>query len=304
MWLKLREAQGFLLSFLRLFEKRDLLRKRLSGGGRLRRVGIVDGSYMGGHWLVTLCLAGQIDYPVMIRRCENRSEEQAVARSMIERAPEALGEARPQLWLLDALYFNGNTIRIVRAQQAHVLFKVKEAEFRTVTADADNLFQHCGGDEEQSGRDRQRLCSWKARKTIDSFAGYPVQVLQVSEYYPKRRRNKTVSFWIVTTDMELSMEEAREAAHQRWQIENCVFKRISHLSGTKRFYFKDWRQFFNMLHIFFAAVAVLDYIIVLLQAHKRLFRALRAGIKATWLNVFSRIREVLYELPCAFSRIT
>ena len=66
-----------------------------------------------------------------------------------------------------------------------------------------------------------------------------------------------MSCWIVTTDSELTLEEVREAAHQRWEIENNVFKRISHLAGTKRFYFKDPRQFFNLLHIFLAAVAVL-----------------------------------------------
>ena len=55
--------------------------------------------------------------------------------------------------------------------------------------------------------------------------------------------------------------------------------------------------------VFLAAVAALDCIIALLKAHKRLFAALRAGIKGTWRNVFSRIREVLYELPCAFGRL-
>ena len=96
------------------------------------------------------------------------------------------------------------------------------------------------------------------------------------------------------------MEELREAAHHRWQIENNVFKRISHLSGTKRFYFKDHRQFFNLLNLFLAAVAVLDFILTLLRAHRRLFNALREGIKPTWLNLFSRIQEVLYQLDCAF----
>jgi hypothetical protein len=107
----------------------------------------------------------------------------------------------------------------------------------------------------------------------------------------------------VTTDLELPLEEVREAAHQRWQIENRVFKRISHLSGTKRFYFKDHRQFFNLLHLFFAAVAVLDCIMALLRSHPRLLAAVRNGIKGTWRNVFSRIREVLYGLPCAFARL-
>jgi hypothetical protein len=302
-WLRPSEVQAFLLQFLSRFEERDLLRKGLSPKGRLRRVGILDGTYMGGHWLVTLCLAGRINYPVMVRRCANQGQEQKVARTMMVEATAELGELRPDLWLLDGLYFNANTIKIAQAQGAEVLFKFKEPEFRVVTADAQNLFQHYGGDEEDSGWDELRQCRWSVRKTIDSFADYPVQVVELREFYPKRKKDRNVSCWIVTTDSELTLEEVREAAHQRWEIENNVFKRISHLSGTKRFYFKDDRQFFNLLHIFLAAVAVLDYILTLLRAHKRLFAALRAGIKPTWRNLFSRIQEVLYELPCAFERV-
>jgi hypothetical protein len=299
-WLRPQEAQRFLLSFLPKFERHDLLRICLSPTGRPRRLGILDGSYMGGHWLVTLCLPGVIAYPVIVRRCESQGQEQRVARQIMRGVVRILGKLRPELWLLDALYFNRNTIKIARGQKAHVLFKFKKADFREVTKDAQQLFQHFGGDEEQTGWDPQRQCRWKVRKTLDSFAGYPVQVVELKEYYPKRKRERNVSCWIVTTDLELPLEEVREAAHRRWQIENNVFKRISHLAGTKRFYFKDHRQFFNLLHLFFAAVAVLDCIIALLRAHKYLFAALRAGIKDTWRNVFSRVREALYGLPCAF----
>ena len=302
-WLKPAETQEFLLEFLPRFEKRDLLRKRLSPNGRPRRLGILDGTYMGGHWLVTLCLAGRINYAPMVRRCENHGDEQTVARAMMVEATEVLGELRPELWLLDGLYFNRNTIEIAAEQKAHVLFKFKDPDFRTVAADAANLFQHYGGDEEYSGWDPQRQCRWKLRKTIDNFYGYRVQVVELREYYPKRKKNRNICCWIVTTEMDLEAEELREAAHQRWQIENNIFKRISHLTGTKRFYFRDHRQFFNLLRIFLAAVAVLDCILALLKAHKRLFTALRQGIKPTWRNVFSRMQEVLYELPCAFHRM-
>jgi hypothetical protein len=302
-WLSPQQVKQFLLGFLAKFEQRDMLRKRLSAKGRLRRLGILDGSYMGGHWLVTLCLAGKIDNPVMVERCDHQGQEQLVARKMMQAAEKVLGKLRPELWLLDALYFNRNTIAIARGQQAHVVFKFKDADYRTVTADASNLFQHFGGDEELSGWDSERACRWKLRKTLDRFAHYPVQVVQLIETYPKRRRNRTVTSWIVTTDLELPLEEVREAAHQRWQIENGVFKRISHLAGTKSFYFKDHRQFFNLLRLFFAAMAVLDCIMWLLRAHTLLFAALRFGIKDTWLNVFSCIDEVLGWLPCAFAAL-
>jgi len=302
-WLYPDEVKQFLLGFLARFERRDLLRKRLSPKGRPRRLGILDGSYMGGHWLVTLCLAGKIDYPVMVERCHNQGQEQLVARKMMQAAAKVLGKLRPELWLLDALYFTVNTIAIARRQAAHVLFKFKDADYRTVTADAANLFQHFGGDEELTGWDTERGCRWKLRKTLDSFAAYPVQVVQLTETYPKRKRNRTLISWIVTTHLELPLEEVREAAHQRWQIENGVFKRISHLAGTKTFYFKDHRQFFNLLRLFFAAVAVLDCILWMLRGHRLLFAALRVGIKDTWRNVFSRIGEVLGELPYAFGAL-
>lgn len=303
-WLRAEEVKRLLESFLPILEQRDLLRKSLSATGRPRRLGILDGSHMGGHWLVTLCLAGVVNYPVMVERCENHGEELSVARRLMRAASKLLGPLRPELWLLDALYFNVNTIRIALGQGAQVLFKFKNAELRVVTKDAENLFRHFGGDEEAEGRDRARQCRWKVRKTLDSFEGYPVQVVHLKEYYPKRQQRQTETCWIVTTDLTLSLEELREAAHERWQIENNVFKRISHLSGTKRFYFRDHRQFFNLLRLFFAAMTVLGYIMVLLREHQRIYAALRAGIKGTWRNVFSRIREALYQLPYAFERLT
>jgi len=227
-----------------------------------------------------------------------------VARRMMTEATAVLGPRRPELWLLDALYFNVNTIRIAREQRAHVLFKFKRADYRAVTADAQNLFQHFGGDEELSGWDYQRGCRWKVRKTLDTFDRYPMQVVELTEFYPKRKREKTVTCWIVTTELDLSLEELREAAHQRWQIENGVFKRISHLAGTKAFYFKDHRQFFNLLRLFYACLAVMDSIMVMLRTHPRVFAALRAGIKPTWQNTLSRIAEVLYGLPAAFVLLT
>jgi hypothetical protein len=48
-------------------------------------------------------------------------------------------------------------------------------------------------------------------------------------------------------------------------------------------------------------MAVLDCIMWMLRAHTLLFAALRLGIKDTWLNVFSRLEEVLGRLPCAFA---
>ena len=89
--------------------------------------------------------------------------------------------------------------RLPRGQHSHVVFKFKNADYRTVTADASNLFQSFGGDEQLSGWDAQRGCRWTLRKTLDHYAGCPVQVVELPETYPKRQRDRTVTSWIVTT---------------------------------------------------------------------------------------------------------
>jgi len=55
------------------------------------------------------------------------------------------------------------------------------------------------------------------------FAGYPIQIAHLLEYYPKRKENQHQECWIVTTDLTLLPEEIREAAHLRWRIENNEF---------------------------------------------------------------------------------
>ena len=290
-WLHNQQIAALLLSFLITFEKENLLQRQLVAGGTSKRLGILDGTYMGGHWLVTLCLTGKINYPALTRAYRKKGDELATSRKIINDSRKILGPTCPNLWLLDGLYFNKNTFCDVRNQHSHLLIKVEKAHFREVLRDAENLFQHFGGDLQKKGFDSQRLCSWKIEQTTDTFATYPVQILHLVEFYPKRKKNRHIECWIITTDLSLSLAEIREAAHLRWQIENNVFKRISHLSATKRFYFKDPRPFFNLLHIFFAAMALFDAIIYILRRQKELFKSLLDGIKPTQRNIFSQLKE-------------
>ena len=292
-WLQPQQSSSFLMSFLQPFDQKNLLQRQLTPTSTARRLGILDGSCMGGHWLVALCLSGKINYPALTRAYRKKGDELSVAREIIQEAPKLLGPSSPKLWLLDGLYFNKTTFNLVRNQGAHLLIKVEKPDFREVLCDAQNLFQHFGGDIQEHGYDSQRLCSWTIQQTTGTFAGHPVQVIHLIEFYPKRRTNRQVECWIITTDLSLSVQEIRQAAHLRWQIENNVFKRISHLSGTKRFYFKDPRPFFNLLHFFFAAMAVFDALIYILRRDAELFKSILNGIKPTWRNIFSRLTEAL-----------
>ncbi len=204
-WLQGHQIRAFVLSFLAEFEQQDLLRRQLVPSGPLRRLGILDGSHMGSHWVLSLCLSGAINFAPLIRRYANQGQELSAAYQLIAEAPQLLGESTPELWLCDAKYFTKNTFDLVRAQHSHLLIKLKDAEYREVTTDAQNLFEHFGGDREASGFDAERMCRWSIKQTTGRFAGHTVQVLCVEEFYPKRKKDQHVRFWIVTTDLSLSL---------------------------------------------------------------------------------------------------
>jgi len=300
-WIMPEETDYMLLSLLPYFEREHLLQKQLIAGGNTRKIGIVDGSCMSNHFLSALVLHGKVDFPVLIRLIDKRGKELPVSNAMLKEAKEMLGKSFPELLTFDALYFNQHTFKIVRELGSHILVKSRDASFRDILKDAECLFGAKGDMQDDvtkaSGYDAQRLCEWSAEMIVSEFAGYPMQILRVKEHYTKTGKEET--FWVVTTDMSLSLEEVREAAHLRWHIENNVFKRLSKHTGSKTFYFKESTRFLNLLKVFCAAIAVLDAYIYSIRQDEKYFNRLRDGIKPTWANIFSRIAETL--LPGAFA---
>lgn len=298
-WLDENESEQFQRSFLDLFEQQHLSRIQLQPGGKYRRIGIVDGSQMGTHHPVVLCLSGKTDYPVMVMDGRKRGKELPTARALLNQGAEVLKGSFPDLFLFDSLYFNSKTFKqVVGDFKAHLLIKSDEPKFRDVLSDAKFLFDH--KDElidvqitETHGFDYQRMCSWSMEITSGEFAGFPIQIAHLVEDYPKRLYNQHTDCWIVTTDLSLSDKEIREAAHLRWHIENNAFKRLSHHTGTKRFYFKDPKPFFTMLKLLCAAIALLGILLQILKQNTRLCKRILAGIKPTWKNIFSQMEEIL-----------
>ena len=65
-WIKNSESQKWALGFPDLFEEHDALKIKLTQKGKSRRFGIIDDSFMGGHWVSVLSLAGKINLPILI----------------------------------------------------------------------------------------------------------------------------------------------------------------------------------------------------------------------------------------------
>jgi len=247
---------------------------------------------------VCLTLLGEVNLPLLIRPMGKKGKELPVAHALIRAAAKRLKEHSPELWLLDGLYFNASTFSLIcKELGSHLLLKCKDPEFRDVLKDASAYFQHPPsiGDPPHSveGWDSERQCSWTLKTTSGEFAGVPVSISLLEEHYPKRARQKTVSTWIVTTLLSLKGAELREAAHLRWHIENNLFKRLSHLCATKRFWFKHPTPFFNLLRLVAAAVASWDAFLTIVRQSPDLFKRMLRGARFTWKIFFSQLRYTL-----------
>ena len=297
-WLDEQQLQQFPRAFLGIFEHHSLSKRELVPGGKARRLGIIDGSCMGTHYLSMLDLCGKTDYPVMFLPYNKQGKELPTSQLLLRQAKTTLGAQFPELLLLDGEYFTKNIFQEVASCKAQLFIKSKEP-FRDVHQDAQLLFRakdkFPGDIIEEDGFDAQRCCHWAIEITSGEFAGHPLQVAHLVEEYLKRKTNRHVECWIVTTDLSLLPTEIREAAHLRWHVENNVFKRLSKQSGTKRFHFKDPKRFYSMLRLFCAAVALFDMLIVILQRAEQQFKRIRDGIKVTWNNIFSQLAESFSE---------
>jgi hypothetical protein len=178
-WLDEGQVQQFQRAFLGMFDQHRLAKRELVPGGKARRIGIIDGSCMGGHYLSMLDLCGKTDYPVMLLPYPKQGKELPTSQLLLRQATTTLGSQFPELLLLDGEYFTKNIFDEVASAKASLLIKSREP-FRDVHQDAQLLFQakdkFPGDIIEEGGFDVERCCHWSIEITSGEFAGFPLQV--------------------------------------------------------------------------------------------------------------------------------
>ncbi|MFO8064626.1 MAG: hypothetical protein R6V29_08325 [Spirochaetia bacterium] len=243
-WLAPQLVNAFAKHIVGELDRRHMLCSRFVHGGPARRVAIVDGTYMSGHWMSVACLTGSLTIAPLVAHMRGPGHELQKSRLLIKKLP-SLGRAAPQLLLLDALYFDTTTITVIRRLGIHVLIRGESMTHRTVVADAANQFDAGAADWVSSGYDGERLCRWWTESTTATFAGISVEVVRFTETRSKSGQTRT--WWVVTTDYSLSGAERREAGYCRRRIENHYFTQLNERTGSKRFSVKDHHSFTTML---------------------------------------------------------
>lgn len=115
-----------------------------------------------------------------------------------------------------------------------------------------------------------------------------MKIIRVDEHYSKRAEGKRdESFFAVCSELDMEVDEIREAAHWRWQIENNVFKRLNEHCGSKHVRTSDLNSVINWLQIISMGLTLFDFFMLIIEGSKEQWKKFRDGSKATWKNLQS-----------------
>ena len=231
-----------------------------------KKCAIVDGTYQGKKYIKeALFIPGKTDYILNFNTIPKRGKELVSAERLLLDTQEIVGKEYFDLVLGDGLYYSKNMFRLCREElNCHLL--VKTSERLNIVKDVEAIID---GFPDQvktvSGFDDERSCKYTIRSVSNIEADtidYPLQVAIVEEIYTKK--NKKEVFYVITSDLNLTPEELRYAAHLRWRIENNGFKELNNLYKTKRNYSNNETCFTNLLWIIILAYNIfhlyLEYI--------------------------------------------
>ena len=216
-----------------------------------RKCAIIDGTYLGGFIKEALFIPGKTDYILNFNTIPKRGKELVSAKRLLIETNKIVGKGYFDLVLGDGLYYTQNMFRLCKEELGcHLLVKISER--LNVIKDAEGIISGFPNQvQTTSGYDYERLVKYTVKvvnniqaDTID----YPLQIAIVEEEYIKDNNRKEI-FYVITSDLDMTPDDLRYAAHLRWRIENNGFKELNNLYETKRKYSKNETCFTNLLWI-------------------------------------------------------
>lgn len=214
----------------------------VSVGGQRCRVGIVDGSSLGGQLASVLVEAGDVPTCLGLERIPKRGKELPVSLALIQ---SKIPSDKLDYLLADGLYACEEFWRVCESTGVSGVVKTPE-ESLTILQDANGLFdakERLEGVEFTEGTDAQRECTfrgWGVENLPWSHRERLLKVVRVEETFFKGKfAGGTHRFWVLSQDQSLSAVSLRELAHQRWFIENEGFKALNEQVHSKHLYSHD-----------------------------------------------------------------
>lgn len=223
--------------------------------GRRRRVGIIDGSFIGGQYMSVMVEAGEIPVPVSVVRYPKRGKELVASGALLRHLAKHNGRGCFDCALVDGLYANEPFFSACEEAgvQAVVKLKPEESDRLLILKDARELFdapKRLSGVEYVEGLDKERGCRyqvWAVAELEWSASGRRLKVVRVREKWLKGRyKGQALDFWVISQDPTLDGMTLRRLAHLRWFIENNEFKVLNEQAHTKHVFRRASAGAFNI----------------------------------------------------------
>jgi hypothetical protein len=243
-----RSLKGFTIDSVRKILKAIVRFGRTSGyhkiilsSGRKLVAGIIDGTTIGKKLCSAFYEIGRVNFAVDVERIEKRGKELAASWKLIERNLSDV-----DIVLFDGLYYVKEKINWVRSQGKHILIKTPE-EGLTIIQDAEELFQryeyfkdeveYYEGTQIRDDGEKFSYKLWAVGELRTDGVDYPFKVARVETVNLISKEEET--YYLITTWVELTGLEMKEAGQLRWRVENNAFKKGNEQFALKHAFIDD-----------------------------------------------------------------
>lgn len=194
----------------------------------------------------------------------------------------------------DAIYLNKNFIRELLKLDYNCILRLKDNN-ASIIENAEGIFKIVKPEEWKSKRkvvntNVHQERTIKAWTDIFEYQGIKARVVKFEETYNKNKKEKQVDvIYVISTDLNISVQTINKIIHARWDIENNGFN--------------DLKNYWNIKHCFIAEENAIDVIIetiimsynlweMYLYQHLHDFE----GMKMTKIGYIEEVRESMEKL--------
>lgn len=267
--------------------ERDMLKTicssvRAQGWGKMElpragrvRIGVIDGSTFGKFFYSVFQCLGAVAVPLDLEPYEKRGKELPTSFTLLKRVATQEGKGFVDYIGGDGLYLTHEFFRLCREEMGCHGFVKTDEETSTLRQDADGLFDASPllpGVEYVKGVDLDRYLSyqvWAAGDFQWDGLPFPLKIARVEETFLKgKEAGKTVRFYVITTDDNLTALDLKDLGHLRWGIENNGFKGLNGQCHSKhRFFRKDGSAMMKLILILFVSYILVQAFLLWVKLH-------------------------------------
>jgi hypothetical protein len=289
------DSLRMLLKAIVAFSKARGYDKLTLSSGRRLVVGIVDGTTIGRKLCSVFYEIGKLNLLVDVERIKKRGQEHEASWTLLTKHLPDVDMA-----LFDGLYYIKKWINWIKGQGKDVLIKTQEKDL-TLIQDAEDLFEHSEdfqdeveryeGSQVREDGEKFSYQVWAVGELRTEAVDYPLKVAKVKMVNLINKQEET--YYLITTNGDLTGLEMKEIGHLRWRIENNAFKKGNEHFALKHAFINDEQGWQAMTLILFMGFNLFELLKIQL-IEEGIIRAMRK-VTYKWIShLIQRALSIVY----------